>query len=409
MKRRIILSVGICLCIYTNTAGKPAVFAEEGVKEIQIRYEERVLEGKGIEFSDLEGYEWAIPAIEEMQERGVVSGIGEGRYAPGKEVSRVEFASMAIRAVGGGGTEAIETLSNGAGNIEEIRGINGDYWGNETICASQYLGLTQYFGLDKGSWSKAASRAEMAYIIMTVAEKSGEEEFEIKEGIERNIGDYEEVKKEVNYSRAILKAYSNGIISGMDSKGNFAPRSNARRAEAAVMMWRLLDSSKRAVVEVKEPEVQQPVQPGENVGSSGVVYPVEGEIGPDGKTITRDSLTGILGYGNGQKGGIYLGTKSPLNGAEIKVGTKAWDTYGTMQKGSKYTERNGYVYWSNEWNMIDNTVKAKLKDTNPPESSSTGLQADIEGNIIQPGSDAIPMYEVKDIAGVNMWQALGIH
>ena len=405
MKRRIILSVGICLCIYTNTAGKPAVFAEEGVKEIQIRYEERVLEGKGIEFSDLEGYEWAIPAIEEMQERGVVSGIGEGRYAPGKEVSRVEFASMAIRAVGGGGTEAIETLSNGAGNIEEIRGINGDYWGNETICASQYLGLTQYFGLDKGSWSKAATRAEMAYIIMTVAEKSGEEEFEIKEGIERNIGDYEEVKKEVNYSRAILKAYSNGIISGMDSKGNFAPRSNARRAEAAVMMWRLLDSSKRAVVEVKEPEVQQPVQPGENVGETGAVYPVEGEMGPDGKPITRDSLTGILGYGNGQKGGIYLGVSYP-NGNKIGIGSDACDTYGTMRAGDTYSERNGYIYWSTEWGIIDNTIKRQLKETNPPDSNSVGLQADIEGNIIQPGSEAVAMYEIKDFMGTKMWQPL---
>lgn len=405
MKRRIFLITGICLSFYANTAGIPAVFAEEGVKEIQIKYEERVLEGKEIEFRDLEGYEWAIPAIEEMKERGVVSGIGEGRYAPGKEVSRVEFANMAMRAVGGGGTEAIETLSNGAGNIEEIRGINGEYWGNETICASQYLGLTQYFGLDKGSWSKEASRAEMAYIIMTVAEKSGEEEFEIKEGIERNIGDYEEVKKEANYSRAILKAYSNGIISGMDSKGNFAPRSKARRAEAAVMMWRLLDSSKRAVVEVKEPEVQQPVQEGENVGETGAVYPVEGEIGPDGKPITRDSLTGILGYGNGQKRVIYLGVTYP-NGNKIGIGSDACDNYGTMRAGDTYSERNGYIYWSSEWGIIDNTIIGKLKETNPPVNNSAGLKADIEGNIIQSGSDEIAMYEIKDFMGTKMWQPL---
>lgn len=403
MKRRIMLVAVTILC--ANTA-VPAVFAEESMRNLGISYSAEVLENNVTVFTDLKGYEWAVPAIEAMANKGVISGIGNKKYAPGNKVSRVEFASMAIRAVGGGGTEAIEVLSNGAGNIEEIKGMNGEYWGNETICASQYLGLTDYFGTSKESWSKAASRAEMAYIVITVAEKSGVETFEIKEGIENNIGDYEAVKAQTNYSRSILKAYSNGIISGMDDRGNFAPTNNARRAEAAVMMWRLLEPSQRANVVVREQPVT-PVQTGDNV-IDGTVYPKEGDIGVDGKPITRDSLTGILGYGNGQTGKIYLGVTYP-NGNQIKINSTACDTYGTMKEGSTYLERNGYVYWSNEWNIIDNTVMDKLDDTNPPASSSLGLQADIEGNIIQPGSNAVAMYELKDFAGVGMWQPLGIH
>lgn len=404
MKRRIILSVGICLCIYTNTAGKPAVFAEEGVKEIQIRYEERVLEGKGIEFSDLEGYEWAIPAIEEMQERGVVSGIGEGRYAPGKEVSRVEFASMAIRAVGGG-NEGVERLAKEAGNIGEIEGKNGEYWGNRVICASQVVGLTEMFGTERVSWDTAASRAEMAYIIMTVAEQLGEENFEIKDGIKNNISDYNKVQGYSKYLTSILKAYSNGIISGMNDKGEFAPEKNARRAEAAVMMWRLIDSSKRANVAVKEPTPVTPIQEGENVMADGTVYPKEGDIGPDGKPITRDPETGVLGYGNGQKGGIYLGIAFPETGRTLQVGNTAPHNYDNM--GGYYAERKGYVYWTSEWVKIDNANEGKLNISNPPTDNNVGLQADIEGNIIQPGSNAIAMYEVKQICpGINMWQTL---
>ena len=406
MKRRIFLITGICLSFYANTAGIPAVFAEEGVKEIQIKYEERVLEGKEIEFRDLEGYEWAIPAIEEMKERGVVSGIGEGRYAPGKEGSRVEVANMVMRAVGGG-NEGVERLAKEAGNIGEIEGKNGEYWGNETICASQKVGLTEMFGTERVSWDTAASRAEMAYIIMTVAEQLGEENFEIKEGIKNNISDYNKVQGYSKYLTSILKAYSNGIISGMNDKGEFAPEKNARRAEAAVMMWRLIDSSKRANVAVKEPTPVTPIQEGENVGSSGIVYPKEGDIGLDGKPITRDLETGVLGYGNGQKGGIYLGATSPINGVSIQVGTTATDNYDNM--GGTYTERNGYIYWSNEWAKIDNEVKGKLKISNPPTDNNVGLKADIEGNIIQPGSNAVAMYEVQQIfEGINMWVALGI-
>lgn len=404
MKRRIFLITGICLSFYANTAGIPAVFAEEGVKEIQIKYEERVLEGKEIEFRDLEGYEWAIPAIEEMKERGVVSGIGEGRYAPGKEVSRVEFANMVMRAVGGG-NEGVERLAKEAGNIGEIEGKNGEYWGNETICASQKVGLTEMFGTERVSWDTAASRAEMAYIIMTVAEQLGEENFEIKEGIKNNISDYNKVQGYSKYLTSILKAYSNGIISGMNDKGEFAPEKNARRAEAAVMMWRLIDSSKRANVAVKEPTPVTPIQEGENVGETGAVYPVEGEIGPDGKPITRDSLTGILGYGNGQKRVIYLGVTYP-NGNKIGIGSDACDNYGTMRAGDTYSERNGYIYWSSEWGIIDNTIIGKLKETNPPVNNSAGLKADIEGNIIQSGSDEIAMYEIKDFMGTKMWQPL---
>ena len=408
MRARMIPTVGVCMVLYSTLAGTPAVLAEEYVREVGVEEGKELYSREGGEFRDLGGYEWAERAIEEMARRGVVSGIGNNRFEPGRNVSRVEFLSMCIRGVGEGGEEAIKVLAEG--KTGEIEGINGEYWGNETIAASKYFGLTEIFGERRESWDKAASRAEMAYIAITVVEKTGIEELKIKEGIERNIGDYGEVKKEVNYVRSILKAYSNGIISGMNERGEFVPGGTARRAEAASILWRLVDSSKRGVVEIKEEPVEpeKPIETGENVGESGTVYPVEGQIGPDGRPITRDSLTGILGYGNGQKGGIYLGATSPINGQKIEVGSHAWDSYGTMKLGDKYTERNGYVYWTNEWNTIDITIKNKLKETNPPMSSSTGLQADIEGNIIQEGSNAIPMYEIKDFMGTKMWQPLGI-
>lgn len=405
MRARMIPTVGACMVLYSTLAGTPAVLAEEYVREVGVEEGKELYSREGGEFRDLGGYEWAERAIEEMARRGVVSGIGNNRFEPGRNVSRVEFLSMCIRGVGEGGEEAIKVLAEG--KTGEIEGINGEYWGNETIAASKYFGLTEIFGERRESWDKAASRAEMAYIAITVVEKTGIEELRIKEGIERNIGDYGEVKKEVNYVRSILKAYSNGIISGMNDRGEFVPGGTARRAEAASILWRLVDSSKRGVVEIKEEPVEpeKPIETGENVMPDGTVYPKEGDVGPDGKPITRDSLTGILGYGNGQKGGIYLGTTYP-NGNTIKINSTACDNYGTMQTGDSYYERNGYVYWDSEWNIIDVTVQNKLKETNPPMSSSTGLQADIEGNIIQEGSNAIPMFEVKDFMGTKMWVSL---
>ena len=397
MKRRIML-VAVAI-LYANPA-VPAVFAEESVRNLVISQSAEVLDNNVTTFTDLKGYEWAVPAIEAMSNKGVISGIGNNKYAPGNNVTRVEFASMAIRAVGGG-TEAIESLANEAGNISEIESLNGNFWGNSTISASDKIGLTGFFGKDKESWNEPASRAEMAYIVMTVAEQLGEEEFEVKEGIENNIGDYEAVRKKSSYLRSIVQAYSNGIISGMNDRGDFVPDGTARRAEAAVMMWRLIEPSQRANVVVKEKEVvQQPIQQENNVMPDGTVYPKEGDIGPDGRPITRDPETGVLGYGNGQKGGIYLNTVL-ANGTTLQVGNSLPHQYDGID--GYYVERNGYTYFSSEWRKIDNTVKAKLNITNPASSSNVGLQADIEGNIIQPGSNAIPMYEVKPNFDIYMW------
>ena len=348
-------------------------------------------------FTDLTGYNWAKPAIENMAAQGILSGVGNQKYAPAANVTVTEFASMAMRAYGG--KDVAVTLSNEQGNLEEIEAVNGNYWGNTTICAAQKFGLTDRFGLDKGRWSEPATRAEMATIVMTIAEQMGEEEFAIKDGIENIIGDYSEVSSYANDMRYILQAYSNGILCGTDDAGSYAPSAYAKRAEAAAIMQRLVDPSKRLKVEIK-PAPVLPVPDEDNVGLSGRVYPKEGDIGPNGQPITRDPVTGVLGFGNGQKGGIYLGLKSPMSGEVIEVGDYAPDSYDNM--GGRYTEKNGYTFWDVEWGMINQAAQAKLNREHPANKTPVGTKADIYGNIISNGSSAA-FYEVVQPADFKAW------
>lgn len=354
-------------------------------------------------FTDLAGFDWAKPAIEQMAAQEILSGVGNQKYAPAANVTVAEFASMAMRAYGG--KDAVITLADEQGNLEEIEKKNGEYWGNATICAAQKFGLTYRFGTDKARWSKPATRSEMAAIVMTIAEQMGNETFEIKRGIESNIGDhYPYVTNHFEDLDYILKAYSNGILCGTNDKGDFAPDAYAKRAEAAAIMQRLVDPSKRIHVVVKHvPVLTSPLPDGSNVGVSGRVYPKEGDIGPNGKPITRDPITGVLGFGNGQKGGIYLGLKSPMSGVVLEVGDTAPDSYDNM--GGDYVEKNGYIFWEPEWTMIEKTAREKLNREHPASSTPVGTQADIRGNIVAKGSpDA--WFEVKRPADFQNWQPI---
>ena len=351
-------------------------------------------------FTDLTGYNWAKPAIENMAAQGILSGVGNQKYAPAANVTVTEFASMAMRAYGG--KDVAITLSKEQGNLEEIEAVNGNYWGNTTICAAQKFGLTDRFGLDKGRWSEPATRAEMATIVMTIAEQMGEEAFEIKDGIENNIGDYMEVASYANDMRYILQAYSNGILCGTDDAGSYAPSAYAKRAEAAAIMQRLVDPAKRLEVEIK-PAPVLPTPDEDNVGISGRVYPKEGDIGPNGKPITRDPVTGVLGFGNGQKGGIYLGLKSPMSGEVIEVGDYAPDSYDNM--GGRYLELNGYTFWEREWSKIERAANDKLNREHPASNLAAGTKADIYGNIVSSSSPEA-FYEVQQVLSAKIWQPL---
>lgn len=182
------------------------------------------------------------------------------------------------------------------------------------------------------------------------------------------------------YRSYIQTAYGMGLLEG-SGKG-YKPKSATTRTETCTIVNRLYGYMPR--VEVKEDEEPIIEITGEytalpdnsNVGKSGIIYPAEG-MTHNGVKITRDPETGVLGFGNGQKGGIYLGLVYPTNGATIEVGSFAsTDGYDGMR--GQYTQKGDYIYWDSEWDLIHKVSMNKVqKIANPTE----GMVADIEGNL----------------------------
>ena len=50
-------------------------------------------------FGDLDGYEWAKKDIENLYQKDIVSGTGDGNFEPSREVKREEFVKMLVSAL----------------------------------------------------------------------------------------------------------------------------------------------------------------------------------------------------------------------------------------------------------------------------------------------------------------------
>lgn len=325
---------------------------------------------------------WAKNDIQKMLDKNGIQGYEDGSFRPNGNITTAELLSILI---------------NTTGNKIEGSGT----WSVNVMNTAYNLGIVTSNELPESEANKPISREKMAMVLVKSAEVLKGEQTEGIEQVDKSlISDLNQAGQA--YQDYIRTAYSMGLLAGT-GKG-YNPKGVTTRAEACAITNRLMGYSERVDNLSKQPvqpdQPEQPTQPevpevgtgqpgvytplpdGSNVGNkSGVVYPGEGMTAPDGTVITRDPETGVLGYGNGQKGGIYLGVGK--NGHNINVGTAA--PADTIENMSGHYEKHGdYVYWTREWNKIDGAMIRKLDATQ--SGAPAGTVADLEGNIL-PGAD----------------------
>ena len=177
-----------------------------------------------IYFSDLESVPWAKESIEALASQGIVSGPGDGTFRPSNKVTRAEFIKMLMMAFDLVDKNAVSTFND----------VKEGMWYYETIASAEKLGIAKGKGDGSFGVNEHISRQDMAVMVyrtslileMSLSTGSGEVQFADKNEI-------------AAYAlEAVAAMQGEGIITGIgDNK--FAPRNNATRAEAAVMIYRL--------------------------------------------------------------------------------------------------------------------------------------------------------------------------
>ena len=200
-------------------------------------------------FTDTRGH-WAESIIDELADKGIVSGISADKFNPDGTVTRAEFYRMAFGAAG------IDTVPYREG---ECLNIKESAWYADTVQGALDRGLipeamiedysVEVVTGEDGSKAvyggtfdaeQAITREEMAYVAQAAYQ------YGLGEGALDVLPTPEDLEFTDTPSistwavKAVQHAYANGLVTGMGD-GTFGPHSTATRAQAATIIKNMID------------------------------------------------------------------------------------------------------------------------------------------------------------------------
>jgi hypothetical protein len=201
------------------------------------------------EFADIGGH-WASEAIQVMAARTVIDGFPDGQFLPDQNINRAQITAFVMRAL-----EQVPALlpdrqgaaASGGGTAGEADGgsrfgdVQQGEWYQPYAEAAAAIGLIE--GYPDGTFlpDAAVSRTEMAVILVRAAEAVGYGSALSGAEGEQLLKQYGDLADAPAWSRIYLaKAIGLKLMEGV-SEDSFAPGQAATRAQASVMLMRLLE------------------------------------------------------------------------------------------------------------------------------------------------------------------------
>lgn len=176
-------------------------------------------------FTDISSYSWAHDAIKHLSTKGVLQGVGGGKFEPARNIKREEYAKIMVEAFG---------LSN-SGETKAFSDVDQNSWYYEYVNTAYANGLIS--GIDDQNFGSGSfvTREQAATIIYRYLLSTG---YEFKTDGE----DFDDFDNCSEYAKEAIRALKNsGLING--SGGNcFSPKDPLNRAQAAVMVYNIINA-----------------------------------------------------------------------------------------------------------------------------------------------------------------------
>ena len=186
----------------------------------------------GSAFVDVPSTHWAYHHVQRAAEKGWISGMGGGRYAPDQRVTGAEFVTMIMKSL----------------YYDEVSpGSEGEPWYQPYVDVAQAHGLLTNDLGEKTVLDNPLNRYRMASFLYNVAKEAGAVQY-VNGGIltydgvtvlsssnaSYYIGDWAKIPEA--YREPVMGVYALNLLSGMDEYGTFGGESYLTRAQAAVVL-----------------------------------------------------------------------------------------------------------------------------------------------------------------------------
>jgi beta-xylosidase len=175
-------------------------------------------------FNDMGTHKWAQEAVETLAAKGIVSGTSDNTYTPGKNITRADFITLLIKALG------LKADFN-----SNFGDVTSDAYYYQAVGIAKQLGITS--GTSDGNFNPKTeiSRQDMMVMVVKALKASG---VKLEGGSASDIKDFKDAEKVSGYaSEAVAALIKEGIIKGSGNSIN--PKDQLTRAEAAVVVYKI--------------------------------------------------------------------------------------------------------------------------------------------------------------------------
>ena len=327
-------------------------------------------------FSDVPSNAWYASDVNDIQQYGILQGVGNNKFNPDGNMTLAEAITLACRTYAKIHNETIPNTND-----------NPWYWGYVQYANVKGICANAEFGT---GYDKFCNRLTMAILFSRVLPTNTQREINSVTAIPDVMDNAE--------NQGVYLLYRNGVLTGADEYGSFNPYSKISRAEAAAILNRVINPAKRKTFTLKElPSF---------VGVFNLVsWKEDGlEWGPWGtRYFLYEDGTGKIYEGDEIYDITYKtnGLKISVTGPEIDdvSGSLNGDVLTLSENDGRYTAKFARAGSKEEITIADQTYK-EYKAWRPSDKYDQAIQQCIDYYYDQPGMyDAEYEYFTLDING----------
>jgi hypothetical protein len=187
-----------------------------------------VVADHAVSFTDMQNH-WGKSFAQLAVAKGLVDGVGGGKYDPNRAVTRAEFTAMLIRALGRG---------TSAGNTAPYDDVKADAWYFGVVTTAKELGLLDFVNGKSFKPDQTLTREEMASMLAAV---NTLEKLPItKEAV--SLDGYKDISiVDAAYLEDVRMMVMLKIMTGYGA-GTFSPKGETTRAQAAAVLIKTLQT-----------------------------------------------------------------------------------------------------------------------------------------------------------------------